>query len=306
LTRDEQLAWERRTGRFAGIAAFGSALLGLASLSVGASARSDQTIDDRVEKIIFDHDHSGVYMTSSWLQAVSIALLGLVLYYLFRVTRSRRAELAAPFGLLGAALPPLVGAFTVVNAIAYLDAADRVIPKLPLPPEAAIDLVEKETLHGTAATVGYVGSAFTLALAFTIGIISVNARRAGVLSSFMGIIGVIVGALLVLGSLFGMPPIVQYFWVTALGLLFLDRWPGQRGRGPAWESGEAEPWLTAAEVRAQEAGGGGGRPGRGREVEEPEDDDYSDDDEGYDDEVEPAAAGTPHPRSKKRKRKRRR
>jgi hypothetical protein len=111
----------------------------------------------------------------------------------------------------------------------------------------------------------------------------------------MSILGVIVGVLMVL-PLLG-PPIVQYFWVTALGLLFLDRFPAGRERGPAWESGEPDPWPTAAEVRAQALGEA---PPASRD--EPEDE--PDDDEFYEDEPEPA--GTAHPRSKKRKRKRRR
>ena len=35
-------------------------------------------------------------------------------------------------------------------------------------------------------------------------------------------------------------PIIQLFWLSALGALFYGRWPS--GRGPAWETGEATPW----------------------------------------------------------------
>jgi hypothetical protein len=41
--------------------------------------------------------------------------------------------------------------------------------------------------------------------------------------------------------------VIQAFWLGAVGLLFLGRWPG--GRGPAWETGEAEPWPSAAQRR---------------------------------------------------------
>jgi hypothetical protein len=37
-------------------------------------------------------------------------------------------------------------------------------------------------------------------------------------------------------------------------MLFLGRWPGAAGRGPAWETGEAIPWPSAAERRAEAAG----------------------------------------------------
>ena len=75
-----------------------------------------------------------------------------------------------------------------------------------------------------------------------------RARRVGLLSPFMGILGVVVGALIVFRSQFpGLATVVQAFWLGALGALLLGRWPG--GRGPAWASGRAEPWPTAAQRR---------------------------------------------------------
>jgi hypothetical protein len=41
--------------------------------------------------------------------------------------------------------------------------------------------------------------------------------------------------------------VLMAFWLGAAGSLFLGNWPG--GRGPAWESGEPDPWPTAAERR---------------------------------------------------------
>ena len=70
--------------------------------------------------------------------------------------------------------------------------------------------------------------------------IALNAMRAGLLSRFMGILGIFVGVVLVIPL--GVQ-ILQLFWFAALGLLFLGRWPG--GRGPAWETGEAIPWPGA-------------------------------------------------------------
>jgi hypothetical protein len=55
------------------------------------------------------------------------------------------------------------------------------------------------------------------------------------------------------------PEIIQAFWLGAVGALYLGNWPG--GRGPAWETGHADPWPTAAERRglvpAGDADGGG-------------------------------------------------
>jgi hypothetical protein len=73
----------------------------------------------------------------------------------------------------------------------------------------------------------------------------------GLLTPFMGILGVVAGALIVF-PFASISSVVQAFWLGAAGALFYGRWPG--GRGPAWSSGEAEPWLTAAQRRAQAAG----------------------------------------------------
>jgi hypothetical protein len=60
------------------------------------------------------------------------------------------------------------------------------------------------------------------------------------------------------------PEIIQAFWLGAVGALYLGNWPG--GRGPAWETGQADPWPTAAQRRGlAPAGGadGGGAPNNG-------------------------------------------
>jgi hypothetical protein len=300
LTHEEQLAWERQAGRPAAASAFASALFGLAAVGAGAGLLSPA--DDRLEVLLRDHRHSGAYILSAVLQALSIAAIAPVLAYLYRAAKYRRPEV--PQGALYLALvaPPVVAVLTVVNGFQTLAAADRLVKKLPIgPPKAAVKLAEHEVTKGGGAVVGYLAVAAGLSLAFAVGFNAINARRAGLLSQFMGIVGVIVGVLLVIPILG--PPIVQFFWFIAVGLLFIDRWPGGRKRGPAWETGEADPWPTAAELRAEHVAE---RGGLGRERPEPEaEPEPEEPDLAYDeDEAEPA--GAQHPRSKKRKRKRRR
>jgi hypothetical protein len=115
-------------------------------------------------------------------------------------------------------------------------------------------------------------------------LISINAMRVGLLTRFMGILGVIVGVLFVI-PIGSQLPIVQCFWLISVGLLFLARWPG--GVPPAWDTGRAEPWPSQQELReARQGAGPAPAP-------------------GTDDDAPEAPAGVPHPSSKKRKRKRR-
>ena len=76
--------------------------------------------------------------------------------------------------------------------------------------------------------------------------------RVGLLTRFMGVLGIICGALIVLPILSPLP-IVQTFWLGAMALLLLGRWPN--GVPPAWSTGEAH-------AVAEPAGGARGAPAR--------------------------------------------
>ena len=77
-------------------------------------------------------------------------------------------------------------------------------------------------------------------------VICLNAMRIGLLTRFMGVLGVICGALIVLPILSPLP-IVQTFWLGAMAVLLAERWPN--GVPPAWTTGEAAPWPSQAEAR---------------------------------------------------------
>jgi hypothetical protein len=90
------------------------------------------------------------------------------------------------------------------------------------------------------ATTAVAGLSLAASIAVGLGtiLVSLNAMRAGLLSRFMGVLGMILGALFVLPLIAS--PVIQLFWLLALGALYLGSWPG--GRGPAWETGEPIPW----------------------------------------------------------------
>jgi hypothetical protein len=78
-------------------------------------------------------------------------------------------------------------------------------------------------------------------------------------------------------------PLVQAFWLVALGLMLI----GRISMPPAWRTGKAEPWPSAREAAE-----------RRREAEQRR--------QGIEPEPKPKPAAKPqHPSSKKRKRKRR-
>jgi hypothetical protein len=303
MEREEQLQWERHNARWAAASAIGAALLTLAGTIVLLKALNPSP-SDNVEGIVLVHQKPGQLMLAAVLQALGTALTAPALYYLFRATRFRRPQMPQVLRYLVLLAAPVAAVLAVIHQVQLGHVADKVFPQLPLPPKDAKNLVDDQVGKGGIVAVSAFATAAGLGLAFSFLMVSLNAMRAGLLSRFMGIIGVIVGVLLVLPIL---PlPILQIFWLAALGLLILGPWP--QGRGPAWETGEAEPWPTAQDRRDAMLGDDAPIRGRAREIREEEEAE-----EEQVPEALPATTRTParireeptHPRSKKRKRKRR-
>lgn len=328
MDNQAQLSWEARLGRLAAASAIGAIVFQIASFAIqipalkNAPGRNDP-LRYRLTLLNF-HDHAGVLLASAITQAIGTFLAAGALFYLFRATRHRRSELPQIVQWLLVIAPILVSVAVIANWAGLKNAADKYAsPTGSAGATASLSTSERKDIAtycrdhargtGVAKCVstrgrqeavakklvqdnqGAVGAAAlfagTLALAFTYVIISLNAMRAGLLSRFMGILGIIVGALIVLPLLPQGVPIVQIFWLGGLAVLYLGVWPG--GRGPAWETGEATPWPTP-QAR-------GGLPERGRSGREPAPEPSEPAAEPPGDE-EPAK---PHPVSKKRKRKRR-
>ncbi|HEY3019249.1 MAG TPA: hypothetical protein VGJ32_03610, partial [Solirubrobacteraceae bacterium] len=111
----------------------------------------------------------------------------------------------------------------------------------------AADALDEISSGGATPLLNALGIAGQFAIAFAFVLIGLNAMRVGLLTRFMGVLGIIVGVLFVIPL--GPLPIVQAFWLGALVPLFALRWPA--GQPPAWITGRAEPWPSADEVRRQ-------------------------------------------------------
>ncbi|HYZ27479.1 MAG TPA: DUF4386 family protein [Thermoleophilaceae bacterium] len=278
--KQSQLEWEARVGRLAALAAWLAAALILATFAyrIAGLPRGADNAKEFLPKV---HAHESAFIVSGVL--VGIAMLAFIppLLYLYRVTRFRRPELPAVTRYLVVAGPVLYAICSIWLQARYLHAADQFVAGEVKTNKHAEHLISS----ATAAPAG-LSLAASIAIGLSTILISLNAMRAGLLSRFMGVLGVILGALFVLPLIAS--PIIQLFWLLALGALLMDRWPG--GRGPAWETGEPAPWPTA-----QDRLGAPGADGSGDE-----------DDEEPEAEPEPERAVTPRSSRKRRKRKARR
>lgn len=268
-TTREQLEWEARYRPRAAMAAIAAALLSLfggiysgltfadvprASL-LEALTRVEQpgaiggTPSLRVPLYEWYADHVAQFMTAAVISASGALAIGGTLTFLAFATGARRVE----FPRVGLYVP-IVGSVLMAIALVLVAVGTDATVDDVLEGRRTVDAVN-EVRGGSLLTTGQlveVVGRFTLGAAFLL--VSLNAMRAGLLTRFMGVLGIIAGVLLALPVFGGPLPVVQSFWLIALGVLFAGRWPG--GEPPAWSTGTAVPWPSSAELREARSRGG--------------------------------------------------
>jgi hypothetical protein len=212
----------------------------------------------RTQAFQFFHDHAVPAIGTSVVLGIGLVGLGWAASFLAVATRARRAEtprLATYLPLVGGVLQ---GVAAVLRSIATSSSVATFLDG-PHTVDRAADVSGNSILVASA----FIGFAGQLTLAAGLILICLNAMRSGLLTRFMGVIGLLVGLLQIVP--FSVQPIVQAFWLIALGALFLGFWPGP-GVPPAWRTGKAEPWPSQAELAEQRrAARGGGAPQRQRQ-----------------------------------------
>jgi hypothetical protein len=228
-------------------------------------------------------DHSATILAASGLVALGSIALGWALTYLAVATKARRPEFPKILVYLPIVAAVLNGIYVLTSELSRARGFDKLLNG-----SGTVDAVLDLSADGFAIFAAIIGLPGTLGLALALVFVSLNAMRVGLLTRFMGVLGMITGALLVLP--FGGPlPVVQCFWLLMLSALFFGRAPS--GVPPAWRTGDAEPWPTSAQVREQRQRAAAER--RGETWDPPAT-------------AEPVAAGpSPSASARKRKRKRR-
>ncbi len=292
----DQLAWEEQQRPRAALLALASGLLTIAALVLAGVATRDQPnallLDSlrnlekpgpiggeptvHIADFTYTQDHGGTVLLSIFALAFGLLGIGLTLSFLARCTRARRPQLPR-FAPPGAALGGLIIGIGLI--VVYL--SQRSFHADILDGSRTVDAVrDRPKGEGIGLTMELLGL-FLFAVSAVL--INLNAMRAGLLTRTMGILGMFAGGAIIL---FGPSQPLLPLWCAFLSPLFLGRWLG--GQPPAWVTGNAEPWPSGAQMRAQRQQVKGGQPLAAPDPEPGE---------------EPA--GKVHPSSKKRKRKRR-
>jgi hypothetical protein len=300
--REQQLAWEARQRPRAAVAAILAAVLTLAGymwagialrdtpesgwLEALGQAGQDGPVgrlpSQKVATYEFYQDNAVTLIGSGVVRALALLALAWVITFIAVATRARRPEfirIAVYITLVGAVLYAFS---TVLGPVGTVLAIDDFLDG-PRTVDDARD-IGGSTLLITASLIGQLGPLAVVAGLF---LVSLNAMRVGLLTRFLGILGVISAVLMVLPL---MPlPVVQTFWLLGVGLLLLG--VGRAGLPAAWRTGNAEPWPSAMQGAERRRAAEERKQGITRDEPQPE--------------ATPVPAGREHPSSKKRKRKRR-
>jgi hypothetical protein len=245
VTREDQLRWEARRAIPAAFAAFAGGLVLLVSGMVFV-AEDRKGVSYDADLLLSIDKTPGRYVAAAALAALGTLCVGAAFYYLLNAARARGARLPRWFIYLVIGAPVVYAITSVIGAIQAMDLADEFVDDGIIRGKRGEDHARE--LGGASPALIGLATAGTIGVAFLWVMVPVHARRVGLVTPFLGILGPIGGVLAVLPRFSNIALTIQAFWLGAAGLLYLGRWPG--GRGPAWESGEAAPWPTAAQRRA--------------------------------------------------------
>ena len=292
-TPQQARQWEARQGPraaiAAGIGAFFVIVSGVASATLFKDAPVTGFADSlaraghaggvgslpslRTPYYVFYDDRATPVLLTAIGRGLGFVAIAFMLTYLGSAVRNRAPAfrglwiyLALAGGLLGAIATVMFTVGTSVEISNFLSGPRTVDRANDIGRSSLLVAAQLIGIPGTQA----IGLA-SLALGLGWVVICLNAMRIGLLTRFMGVLGVICGALIVLPILSPLP-VVQTFWLGAMAALLAGRWPN--GVPPAWASGEAVPWPSQAKVREGRRGqvqrGRGGRsepePERARPV----------------------------------------
>lgn len=232
---------ERRARPRAAIAAAVAAALLFASQVLSQRLGVDFP-DKEPAQLLYLDDHGIEYVASAVLGGLGFLALGAVLIVLYQATRGRRPQ-----------LPPVARACAIGGPIllfvANIAARSVLVGKAHTFATTGAQLSARahDVFRATELQIPlYLGLAGSLVTGFAVVIICLNALRAGLLTRYIGIMGIAFGVLLVI-PLGPLPLIVQTLWLGTLAVLLAGRW--RSGLPPAWKLGEAVPWPSQQELR---------------------------------------------------------
>ncbi|MGI8624669.1 MAG: hypothetical protein ACR2NB_14595 [Solirubrobacteraceae bacterium] len=257
---DNQLEWERRRRSRFSLAAIAAALLPLAAGIANAVVYNDAPRASLLTSLeravspgpigdlpslhlplyVFYQDNFALLLAIALLNALGLLATGAVLTFLGKAVRARRPQ----FRPYAVHLPLIAGALFALSGLVLVVATNLAVSSLLDGPRTVSAVSDWQA--GVLTAGRWLEGLSRLLLGVGFVLVSLNAMRTGLLTRFLGALGVIAGGLLVL-PLGGPLPVVQAFWLVALAISIGHRFPG--AVAPAWRTGRAEPWPSQQSLR---------------------------------------------------------
>ncbi len=238
------------TNSVAGSAPTVGVLQGLAPALAG---EANPAISPRTPEVKYLSHHASSLIISSALAALAIVVLTLALLVLASAARFRRPAswaLARPLILIGGVGLALI---SVIHQVVLAIETHSFAVGHDFTNSAVDNALAKSTPNVVSQ---YLDLLAGLAVAVAMIVIVLNAIRVGLVTRWLGVVGILSAILIFLPIGGATLEVIPSFWLVAIGILYSGKWPN--GQPPAWEAGEARPWPSRAQMREQ-AGGSSGR-----------------------------------------------
>ncbi|MFZ0041283.1 MAG: hypothetical protein WAK93_08255, partial [Solirubrobacteraceae bacterium] len=255
MSPEENVAYEARV-RYRQVAIAVVAAVCLIAASIMQLTGPHTKVDELTLDLLTAHKRFPLDLIASVVNAIASLGIAGTLWYLYRCARARNPEKVRPYvkiiTLVGGGLAAIAGiAYAIVVAIKVNEFATT----------GSQTYAEANHLTSGPGLLAMQllgqGAALLVAVAFVL--VSLNAMSQGLLSRFMGYLGMFAGALVLFQIT--QVPVVQCYWLLAVAYLISGRWP--TGIPLAWRSGRSEPWPSSAEVRARRVATAGATAGSG-------------------------------------------
>ena len=230
----------------------------LQGLEPALSGVANPAVSPRTAEVKFVSHHALALIAGATLAAIAVGALVLVVALLLDATRFRRPE-------TWAAARPLVLAGGIAWALANV--VHEVISaiethKFAVGHDHSIAAANHALTGPDTNAIAFVALLAGLALAVGMIATMINALRVGLIPRWMSFLGIFTGLFIFL-PVGAELQVIPALWMVMMGVMFIGKWP--KGTPPAWEAGEAVPWLTPAQQRGGRTSGSekasGGRAG---------------------------------------------
>ena len=243
MSPDEVLLYESRVrSRQVAVAVVAGVCLILASVIQLSGPHTK--VDELTLDLLVANQRFPLDLISAVLNAIASLGIAWTLVFLLGAARARNPDKVRPYiriiALVGGGLAAVAGVvYAIVVAIKVHEFATT----------GSQTYAEANHLTSGPGLLGLqlLGQAAALLVAVAFVLTSLQAMNQGLLSRFMGYLGMFAGALVLFQII--QVPVVQTYWLLAVAYLISGRWP--TGVPPAWRSGRAEPWPSSAEQRAR-------------------------------------------------------